>query len=44
MTRVWPLGAAVENKGELRIELGNVILSSNQMSTQVSLLAHSREP
>lgn len=44
MTRVWPLGTAAENKGGLRIELGNVILSSNQMSTQVSLLAHFREP
>ena len=30
MPRVWPLGAAAENKGELCIGVGNVILFSSQ--------------
>lgn len=36
-------GVTAENKGGLYKGLGNVILFSNHMSTQVSLLAHSRE-
>lgn len=38
-----PWGVTAENKGGLYNGLGNVILFSNHMSTQVSLLAHTRE-
>lgn len=39
MPRVWPLGVAAENKGRFCMGLGNVILFSSQMSTQVSPLS-----